>query len=63
MASRFISFGGCVWKFGARWKLGFSAKNLLNSTEEAIQTYRGVDYTRYERTRGRSYSLSLGYGF
>jgi outer membrane receptor protein involved in Fe transport len=50
-------------KFGVRWKVGFSAKNLLNSTEEATQTFRGVDYTRYARTRGRTYSLSLGYGF
>lgn len=50
-------------KFGVRWKVGFSAKNLLNSREEATQTFRGTDYTRYERTRGRSYSLSLGYGF
>lgn len=50
-------------KFGARWKIGFSAKNLLNPSEEAIQTYRGVDYTRYERKRGRTYSLTLAYGF
>ena len=50
-------------KFGARWKAGFSAKNLLNPSEEAIQTYRGVDYARYERKRGRTYSLTLGYGF
>ena len=50
-------------KFGARWKVGFSAKNLLNSEEKALQTFRGVDYIRYERTRGRAYSLSFGYGF
>ncbi len=50
-------------KVGARWKVGFSAKNLLNSEEQAIQTFRGVNYPRYERARGRSYSLSFGYGF
>ncbi len=50
-------------KFGARWKFGFSAKNLLNSEEEAIQTFRDVDYVRYARKRGQSYSLSFGYGF
>lgn len=50
-------------KFGARWKFGFSAKNLLNAEEEAIQTFRGVDYVRYARKRGQSYSLSFGYGF
>ena len=50
-------------KFGARWKFGFSAKNLFNSEEKAIQTFRGVDYLRYERQRGRSYSVSFGYGF
>jgi TonB-dependent receptor len=50
-------------KIGARWKAGFSAKNLLNSEEQALQTFRGVDYVRYARTRGSSYSLSLGYGF
>lgn len=50
-------------RFGERWKIGFSAKNLLNSSEEAIQTYRDVDYTRYERKRGRTYALTLGYGF
>lgn len=50
-------------RFGERWKFSFSAKNLLNPSEEAIQTFRGVDYVRYERKRGRSYSVSLGYGF
>ena len=50
-------------KFAERWKVGFSAKNLLNSEDRATQTFRGVDYVRYERPRGRSYSLSFGYGF
>jgi TonB-dependent receptor len=50
-------------KFGDRWKLGFSAKNLLNPAERAIQTFRGVDYIRYERKHGRTLSLSVGYGF
>ncbi|MEO6245584.1 MAG: TonB-dependent receptor [Opitutaceae bacterium] len=50
-------------KFGAHWKFGFSAKNLLNPPERASQTFRGVDYVRYERKRGRTFSLSLGYGF
>ncbi len=50
-------------KFATRWKVGFSAKNLLNSEEKALQTFRGVDYVRYERARGRSCSLSFGYGF
>lgn len=50
-------------KFGAHWKVGFAAKNLLNPAERAIQTFHGVDYIRYERTRGRNFSLSLGYGF
>lgn len=50
-------------RFGAGWKIGFSAKNLLNPSEEATQTFRGVDYTRYTRKRGQVYSVSLGYGF
>ncbi len=50
-------------KFAERWKVGFSAKNLLSSEDRATQTFRGVDYVRYERPRGRSYSLSFGYGF
>lgn len=50
-------------KFADRWKIGFSAKNLLNSEDRATQTFRGVEYVRYERPRGRSYSLSIGYGF
>ena len=50
-------------RFGERWKVGLSAKNLLNPSEEAIQTFRGVDYVRYERKRGRSFSVSVGYGF
>ena len=50
-------------KFGARWKAGFSAKNLLNPAEKAVQTFRGTEYLRYERKRGRTFSLSLGYGF
>jgi hypothetical protein len=43
--------------------VGFAAKNLLNPAEKATQTFRSIDYVRYERERGRSYSLSLGYGF
>ncbi len=50
-------------KFGAHWKVGFSAKNLLNPAEKAAQTFRGTEYLRYERKRGRTFSLSLGYGF
>jgi outer membrane receptor protein involved in Fe transport len=50
-------------KFGDRWKVGFAAKNLLNPAEKATQTFRGIEYVRYERERGRSFSLSLGYGF
>lgn len=50
-------------KFAERWKVGFAAKNLLNPAEKAVQTFRGTDYVRYERERGRSYSLSVGYGF
>ncbi len=50
-------------KFSERWKVGFSAKNLLNPAEQATQSFRGVDYVRYERKRGRTFSLSLGYGF
>ncbi|MDP3073302.1 MAG: TonB-dependent receptor [Opitutaceae bacterium] len=50
-------------KFGDRWKVGFSAKNLLNPAEKAVQEFRGADYVRYERRRGRTFSLSLGYGF
>lgn len=50
-------------KFGEGWKIGFSAKNLLNPAEKATQTFRGVDYLRYERKRGRTFSVSLGYGF
>jgi TonB-dependent receptor len=50
-------------KFGTHCKVGFAAKNLLNPTERATQTFAGVNYIRYERSRGRTISLSLGYGF
>jgi hypothetical protein len=50
-------------KFGEHWKVGFSARNLLNPSERALQTFRGVDYLRYERKHGRTFSLSVGYGF
>lgn len=50
-------------RFGAGWKVGFSAKNLLNPREEATQTFRDVEYLRYQRRHGRTFSVSLGYSY
>ncbi len=50
-------------RFGDRWKLKLSARNLLDAEREKSFTHNGTTYF-YERFRtGRSFSLSLGYDF
>ncbi len=43
------------------FKIKFSAKNLLDSSFEKAYRYQGIDYIANDYTRGRSFSLSLGY--
>lgn len=50
-------------RIGRRWKLKFTAKNLLDPDKEKLSEFRGREYL-YERTAsGRTFSLSLGYDF
>lgn len=45
-----------LWK---SLKLKFTAKNLLNSPVEILQTFKGEDFIRSSYRLGRTYSLSL----
>lgn len=42
-------------------KMKLSAKNMLDSKERLVQTYRGNDFVRSESSKGRSYTLGLTY--
>lgn len=50
-------------QFGERWKIGLSAKNLLDPAAEKLYTYNGVDYLYSSHRRGREFGVSLSYDF
>lgn len=50
-------------KIGARLKLTFSAKNLLDSAFEETYLYRDIEYKRAWHRRGRTFSLGATYTY
>ncbi len=54
-----------IWnqKIRDRWKVSFSAKNLLDRAAEETYTYRGIDYLRSSHRRGVTTSLGVTYTY
>lgn len=54
-----------IWnqKIRDRWKVSFSAKNLLDGAAEETYTYRGIDYLRSSHRRGTTTSLGVTYTY
>ena len=50
-------------RFGERWKLTFSAKNLLNRAAEETYTYLDRQYLRASRVRGVTTSLGVTFTY
>lgn len=47
--------------WGAHFKFGFKARNLLNPRNRQTHLFNGVEYDWSSFTRGRTYSVSLSY--
>jgi outer membrane receptor protein involved in Fe transport len=54
-----------IWsqRLSGRWRLKFSAKNLLDPYRESTLEHGGTTYFYERYRRGRTFSLSLGYQF
>ena len=50
-------------RFGERWKVTLSAKNLLNRPTEETYTYLGRQYLRSSRVRGVTTSLGVTFTY
>ncbi len=50
-------------RFGERWKVSLSAKNLLNRSAEETYTYLGREYLRAARVRGVTTSLGVTFTY
>ena len=46
-----------------RWKMKFSARNLLDPDKEKLSTFKGRDYIYDRSAAGRSFSVSVSYEF
>jgi len=49
------------WKFTNNMSFKFSAKNLLNTRQQKVLEYKGVEYIYSEFGKGRSFSVGLKY--
>ena len=54
-----------IWtqRISDRWRLKFTAKNLLDSEREKTLEHGGTTYFYERYTRGRKFGLSLSYAF